>query len=393
MSFLSSFNPSGSNFALQMILFLAVATLFGILIGWFLGRLGRQKKIGQMETEWRNTMDDVEDDHRRVVNRFRKSNQDLDEENTSLKTKIATLNSRIDGSRDELAKVQSGADAQTARINQLEQNARALESQLAEEQAKNAKLQTLLKALKTATDEKDVQIRQLGFDLDDARTRVDSSALQNNEEFISLQKENSEMRSAIRENADLQQRIATEGREKEEALAELYAIRQRLSSIERERDEYRSWTRRLEQEKAGFDERVDGAVAEALQNSGASASELELEVARLRPMVTQMNSELSRLRDENDRLTTVQRDADQTRQPVSDNNRLHTQLRDVSYERDQLRIKAADFERQIASLNSRLRGSSSPEVARLRKELAELSAEKGFMSAMIEELQQGQGVI
>ena len=65
----------------------------------------------------------------------------------------------------------------------------------------------------------------------------------------------------------------------------------------------------------------------------------------------------------------------------------------LSYERDQLRTRLADQQRQTASLSTQLSsGNNSPDVAGLRREIAELSAEKGIMGATIDELQQRLGV-
>jgi len=56
--------------------------------------------------ELRNLIADVEDDHFRVIQRFKKSNQSLDDENNVLRTKVASLNSAIDSKREEVAKLQ-----------------------------------------------------------------------------------------------------------------------------------------------------------------------------------------------------------------------------------------------------------------------------------------------
>jgi hypothetical protein len=61
----------------------------------------------------------------------------------------------------------------------------------------------------------------------------------------------------------------------------------------------------------------------------------------------------------------------------------------MSFERDQLRTQLADQERQTASLNARLATpSAANDVADLRRQVAQLSAEKGLMAATIDELKQ-----
>ena len=67
---------------------------------------------------------------------------------------------------------------------------------------------------------------------------------------------------------------------------------------------------------------------------------------------------------------------------------LQSSLNEIGYERDQLKMRLADQERQTAALNTRLSGSlNPPDIAQLRRQLAELSAEKGLMAATIDELQ------
>ena len=61
----------------------------------------------------------------------------------------------------------------------------------------------------------------------------------------------------------------------------------------------------------------------------------------------------------------------------------------MSFERDQLRTQLADQERQTASLNARLATpTAANDVADLRRQVAQLSAEKGLMAATIDELKQ-----
>ena len=112
------------------------------------------------------------------------------------------------------------------------------------------------------------------------------------------------MRSANRENAELRQRVATETREREDSVSELYRLRQQTETLEREREEFRLWSLKLEQEQAGFDDRVQLAVSEALRYQGTDANDLELEVARLRPMVDSLNQENDRLKEEKRQMIT-----------------------------------------------------------------------------------------
>jgi predicted nucleic acid-binding Zn-ribbon protein len=174
-------------------------------------------------------------------------------------------------------------------------------------------------------------------------------------------------------------------------VAELYRLRQQYENIEREREDFRQWSLKLEQEQAGFDERVQSAVDQALRNEGVQATDVELEVARLRPMVNSLNREIEQLQQENRQLQTSQAD-----NRSGGDHRTAVQLQEMksaydqmSFERDQLRTQLADQERQTASLNARLATpSAANDVADLRRQVAQLSAEKGLMAATIDELKQ-----
>ncbi len=391
MSFLSSLSPSTSYLLGQMLIYLALAGFIGLLIGWLIGKLGRRRQANRIEANWRQTLADNDDEHRRLVQRFKKNNHILDEENNTLKTKIAALNSKIDANREEYERVKLASDKQTTQVADATAQLESSNARVAEEQSKNQKLQTLIKALKTASDEKEKKSRQLAVELETARSQVRTSSIESDSSFKALQAENAEMRGAIRENADLHQRVALEAREKEEALAELHAFKQRLANAERERDEYRQWTTTLEQEKAGTEERTQQAVEQALRASGSDVSDMEIELSRLRPMVTSMNAEINKLRDENQALA-----ARQSTPPAGNDYSAHADLqaavREVSYERDQLKLRSADYEQRIASLTSQLNGQApSQDLNDLRRQLAEMSAEKGLMSAKIEELQDALG--
>ena len=389
MSFLSSISPSMSYLLGNMLIFLALAGFIGLLIGWLIGKLGRRRQATQLEANWRQTLADTDDEHRRLTQRFKRNNQALDEENNTLKTKIAALNSKIDSNRDDYEHIKTAAEKQAAQTADVSARLDAANARITEEQTKNQKLQTLIKALKSASDEKDKKTRQMVVELESVRSEVRTSSVESDASFKAMQAENTEMRGAIRENADLHQRVAVEAREKEEALAELHAFKQRLATTERERDEYRQWTQKMEQEKAGAEERTQQAVEQALRSSGSDVSELEIELARLRPMVTSMNAEINSLRNENQALA-----ARQSAPPTTDfsgHADLQATVREVSYERDQLKLRSADYEQRIASLTSQLNGQSpSQDLSDLRRQLAELSAEKGLMSAKIEELEAAQ---
>ena len=169
-----------------------------------------------------------------------------------------------------------------------------------------------------------------------------------------------------------------------------------MDTIEREREDYRQWSVKLEQEQAGFDTRVQQAVAEALNRENSDSNDLELEVSRLRPMVSKMQARIDLLDDENRRMRTDQqhnRVGDAGAGSTDHMRELQSAVDKLSYERDQLRTRLADQQRQTASLNNQLTsGVNPPDVASLRREIAELSAEKGIMNATINELQQKLGV-
>lgn len=390
MSFLSSISPSMSYLLGKMLIFLALAGFIGLLTGWLIGRLGRRRQASQIEANWRQTLSDTDDEHRRLTQRFKKNNQALDEENNSLKTKIAALNSKIDANRDEYERVLAASEKQSVQNGEIGKKLDEANGRIGEEQSKNQKLQTLIKALKSASDEKDKKLRQATVELEAVRSEVRTSSVENDASFQALRAENAEMRGAIRENADLHQRVAMESREKEEALAELHSFKQKLATTERERDEYRQWTQQMEQEKAGAEERTQHAVEQALRASGSDVSDLEIELSRLRPMVTSMNAEIKQLREENQALSARQATPPGT--DYSGHAELQATLREVSYERDQLKLRSADYEQRIASLTTQLNGQQpSGELSQLRRQLAELSAEKGLMSARIEELQDALG--
>ena len=221
-------------------------------------------------------------------------------------------------------------------------------------------------------------------------------SVENSADFVSLQTEVQELRAADRENADLRRRVATEAREREDAQAELYSVKQRLEGIEREREDYRQWSVRLEQEQAGFDQRVKQAVSEAQNKDSSNANDLELEVSRLRPMVARMQSQIDQLEDEKRRTETDKQNGrvgdagPGSSEHIRD---LQTALDKLGYERDQLRTRLADQQRQTAALNNQITsGVNPPDVASLRREIAALSAEKGVMSAQIDEMQEQLGL-
>jgi len=272
----------------------------------------------------------------------------------------------------------------------------ALQNQLNEERAKNHKLQNLTKALKSSSDEKDKISQQLSMQLTDSQNQLQNiQSTDTHSDYIALQDEIRELRAAELENADLRQRVATESREREDSQSQLYRTRQKIEDLEREREDYRQWSIRLEQEQAGFDQRVNEAVSEALTKEGSNANDLELEVSRLRPMVTEMQAHIDQLEDDNRRLVTEKNNVvgaagTGSTEHIRD---LQTAVDKLSYERDQLRTRLADQERQTANLNNQLSsGANPPDVAHLRREIAELSAEKGVLSATINELQHKLGV-
>ncbi len=393
MSFFSSLSPSLVYLFSKMWAFLALAVLLGLLIGWAIGKIRQQNGARQIERQWRRTLADSEEEHGRVVSRFKSSNQTLEDENNNLRTKIAGLNAKIDQSREDFERNKSQHRQLTGQVDQTRSEVDTLKNQLAEERAKNHKLQNLTKALKSSSDEKDRIAQQLSMQLADSQNEMQSlTSMEDNAEYVSLQREVSELRSANRENADLRQRIAVEAREREEAQAELYNYRQKLDNIEREREDYRQWSVRLEQEQAGFDQRVKQAVNEALSKEGSDSNNLELEVSRLRPMVANMQSTIDQLEDQNRRLQTQNQTAKVGVAGTGSTEHmgeLQAAVDKLSYERDQLRTRLADQQRQTAALNNQLTsGVNPPDVANLRKEIAELSAEKGVMTAQINEMQQ-----
>ena len=398
MSFFSSFSPSMMYLITKMLVFLALAGLIGLLIGWAVGRLGQQNGARRVEHEWRRTLADTEEEHARVISRFKKSNVALDDENNNLKTKVAALNSKIDQNREDFERNKSQHRQLSGLVDQTRSEAQSIQNQLAEERAKNHKLQNLTKALKSSSDEKDRLAQQMSMQLADSQNEMQSLAsVDNNADYLILQREVTELRSADRENGDLRQRIAIEAREREDAQAELYNVKQHLDNIEREREDYRQWSVRLEQEQAGFDQRVKQAVNEALSKEGSQSNDLELEVSRLRPMVIKMQTRIDDLEDENRRVLTQNQTSKVGAAGVGSTQHmgeLQAAVDTLSFERDQLRTRLADQERQTAALNNQLTSSTNPpDIANLRREIAELSAEKGVMTSQISELQQRLGVI
>jgi exonuclease SbcC len=376
----------------KMLICLVLAGLAGLIIGWALAKLGGQRRSRAIENEWRNTLADTEEDHARVVSRFKKSNQSLDDENNNLRTKIAALNTKIDANREEVERAKLQQRQLNTRLESGQTEIDGAQQKLEEERAKNHKLQNLTKALKSSSDQKDRLNQQLNQELDNTRHQLQTlQTVENDDGYIALQREVAELRSANKENADLRERVATESREREDAVAELYRLRQQYENIEREREDFRQWSLKLEQEQAGFDERVQSAVDQALRNEGVQATDVELEVARLRPMVNSLNREIEQLQQENRQLQTSQAD-----NRSGGDHRTAVQLQEMksaydqmSFERDQLRTQLADQERQTASLNARLATpSAANDVADLRRQVAQLSAEKGLMAATIDELKQ-----
>ena len=397
MSFLSSFSPSMMYLIAKMLVFLALAGLAGMLIGWALGRLGKQKSSDVTEYQWRRTLADTEEEHARVVSRFKQSNQTLDDENNNLKTKISALNAKIDQNRDDVERNKSQHRQLSGEVNQTRTEIDSVQNALNEEKAKNHKLQNLTKALKSSSDEKERIAQHLSLQLADSKNQLQSlQSHENSADYVTLQSEIQELRAADRENADLRKRVATEAREREDVQAELYNVKQKLDSLEREREDYRQWSVRLEQEQAGYDQRVKNAVSEALNKENSNVNDLELEVSRLRPMVARMQSQIDQLEDDKRRAqsdTQSNRVGDAGTGSAEHIRDLQTSLDKLGFERDQLRTKLADQQRQTASLNNQLTsGVNPPDVAGLRKEIAALSAEKGIMSATIDELQQRLGV-
>ena len=395
MSFFSSLSPSTMYLMSKMLIGLALAGLIGLLVGWAIGKLGYHRNARKVEDDWQQTLADTEEDHARVVSRFKKSNQALDDENNNLRTKIAALNNKIDEGREDIEKGKSQREGLSQQYQTAERQLGSLQNELKEEKAKNHKLQNLTKALKASSDEKDKTNHQLATALDDSKVQLQSiGSMENNETYMSLQREVGELRTAQRENADLRQRLAIEGREREEAHAELHELRQKVNSMDQERDSYRQWAQRLEQEQAGFDERVQQSVNEALRSDASKANNLEIEVSRLQPLVVSLRAEVEQLTQENSGLKNQKQHSQIS--PMNNSphvKELQSSLNEIGYERDQLKMRLADQERQTAALNTRLSGSlNPPDIAQLRRQLAELSAEKGLMAATIDELQHKLGL-
>ena len=139
MSFLSSLSPSTSYLLGQMLIYLALAGFIGLLIGWLIGKLGRRRQANRIEANWRQTLADNDDEHRRLVQRFKKNNHILDEENNTLKTKIAALNSKIDANREEYERVKLASDKQTTQVADATAQLESSNARVAEEQSKNQK--------------------------------------------------------------------------------------------------------------------------------------------------------------------------------------------------------------------------------------------------------------
>ena len=397
MSLFSSFSPSMLYLITKMLVFLALAGLIGLFIGWAIGKIGQQNGARRVEREWRRTIADTEEEHSRVIARFKKSNQSLDDENNNLKTKISALNAKIDQNRDDFERNKSHHRQLSGEVDQTRSEMDKLQNQIAEERAKNHKLQNLTKALKSSSDEKDRLAQELSMQLQDNEHEMQSlQSVDANADYMALQREVSELRSADRENADLRRRIAIEAREREDAQSELNSMKQHLDNIEREREDYRQWSVRLEQEQAGFDQKVKQAVNQAVSKEDSNSNDLELEVARLRPMVVKLQSEVDALEDENRRIQTQQQnDKVGSTGPGSTAHmsELQSAVDKLSYERDQLRTRLADQQRQTAALNNQITsGVNPPDVASLRREIAALSAEKGVMSAQIDEMQEQLGL-
>ena len=190
MSFFSSLSPSTMYLMSKMLFGLALSGLIGLLIGWAIGKLGYHRNARRVEEGWQQTLADTEEDHARVVTRFKKSNQALDDENNNLRTKIAALNNKIDEGREDVEKSKSLHDQLNTRIQTSESQSQNMQAELNEEKAKNHKLQNLTKALKASSDEKDRTNQQLATALEDTKTQLQSiNSLEDNENYMSLQRE------------------------------------------------------------------------------------------------------------------------------------------------------------------------------------------------------------
>ena len=155
MSSLSSMSPSLMYLVSKMLICLVLAGLAGLIIGWALAKLGGQRRSRAIENEWRNTLADTEEDHARVVSRFKKSNQSLDDENNNLRTKIAALNTKIDANREEVERAKLQQRQLNTKLESGQSEIDGVQQKLDEERAKNHKLQNLTKALKSSSDQKD----------------------------------------------------------------------------------------------------------------------------------------------------------------------------------------------------------------------------------------------
>jgi len=395
-SLLSSLGTANMYLFTKMLAIIALSGIVGALLGWALGKIGRQKRIARVERDWRRTLTDTEEEHSRVMARFKRSNESLEDESNNLRTKISALNAKIDLNREDVERSKNQHRQLSGQINQSQSEMNTVQTDLAEERAKNHKLQNLTKALKSSADEKDRIAQRLSMQLADSQNELQAvSSAENSTEFDNMKKELNELRAADRENAELRKRIAVESREREEAQSQLHNVREQANQIEREREEFRQWSVRLEQEQAGFDQRVQHSVTEALSKENSQANNLELEVARLRPMIAELRAQKDQLESENRQLVTDSKTRVSTAGTGSSEHikELQTSVDKISYERDQLRTQLADQKRQTQSLNSQLTGSvNPPEVAGLRREIAELSAEKGIMSATITELEEKLGL-
>ena len=108
-------------------------------------------------------------------------------------------------------------------------------------------------------------------------------------------------------------------------------------------------------------------------------------------MVAKMQANIDKLEDENRRLQTQNQSGKVGAAGAGSTGHmreLQAAVDKLSFERDQLRTRLADQQRQTAALNNELTsGVNPPDVASLRRQVAELSAEKGVMMSEINELQ------